>query len=113
MRLVLALALVLPTVVFVVPTASANCVSWDTTADASGYYVRASQQNGNAIVGFAAGSVDVGVGLAICYWPERQGEIWQESNGVPGLQTGAGDACEPDTFVASATVVSGRGVCFV
>lgn len=103
------LLFVVPVLVSLSPVASANCDEWQ-PGGAGGFYVFATQRTGVTIVGAHLGDAGSDIGVATCWWPERHVEVWQESNGFPGLQTGGPD-CGADSFVASGTVAAGRGAC--
>lgn len=105
MRLTLLAALILIPAFGFLPTADA-CWGPAPTVDTGVLYVVAGQRSSNWLVQVN----DVALGIDVCSWQGAGTATYQESNGIPGLQTSG--SCAPDTLVEE-TFVGARGQCFL
>lgn len=101
MRYAFLIAIILVPAFGLVSTAHA-CHASTVLAEAGIFYVKSPPHNPGPFRVRAAGQ-DVGFTLTDCFWTGAGAEVWQETNGIAGLQTSAHSSCgTPDTFLGSA-----------
>ena len=89
----------------VLGSVQAQPLCWRTTSpllEAEGVYLTTNTEPNHGPARVRSGDVDTGVDFAQCFWNGAGVEVWQESNGQPGLQAHADGGCIPDTIVLGA-----------